>query len=90
MHIWWQTDLHCPVTKCIMITAILHLHFSNSNCCVHKFIYPFCVHLTLCMFASFCPVEQLIIGHMINMANTLIKNLCDRTMLQQPMFHIGR
>jgi len=72
--------------KCILTTTVLHFNFSNSNCRVHKFIYPFCVHLTLCVCASFCPVEQLIVGHMINMANTLIRNLCDRKKLQQPMF----
>jgi len=71
-----------------MTTTVLHFNFSNSIC-VHKFIYLFCVHLTVYMCASFCPVEQLIIGHMINMANTLIKNLCDRKMLSQPMFHVG-
>lgn len=58
--------------ECLAIAAALFINFNNLKYSVKKkvYIHTFCVHLTLYICASVCPVEQLITEHLINIATT--------------------
>lgn len=66
-----QIYLHCPIMGVHCSWTALHFKYNESKYSVQKmYIFTtFFVHLTLCMYACFCPAEQLIAEHVTKMVN---------------------